>query len=186
MRREQALAKQLITPEYQGTLQAMHTQRPDWGASAFKFIDPICAVIEKHRPQSVLDYGCGKGVLGTVLHDRYPLMPVMMYDPGIPEYAEAPQLAVDMVCCVDVLEHIEPELIENVLNHIGKLTKKVAYFIVHTADCGHKLPDGRPAHILQQPMSWWQDRIESAFGACACTYRDTGRPNRFEAVVERL
>jgi len=42
------------------------------------------------------------------------------YDPVFPEYGE-PRPA-DLVCCIDVLEHIEPDLVDNVILELARVT----------------------------------------------------------------
>ena len=66
-----------------------------------------------------------------------------------------------MVCCIDVLEHIEPDLLDNVLDHLCSLTEIVAFLTIHTGPAAKFLPDGRNAHINQQPMSYWLPKIWS-------------------------
>ena len=48
------------------------------------------------------------------------------FDPAFEEYGE-PQPA-DLVCCIDVLEHIEPEKLENVLLELSKITLNFGFF----------------------------------------------------------
>lgn len=50
-------------------------------------------------------------------------------DPAFPEYGE-PKVA-DLVCCIDVLEYIEPELIDNVVLDLVNITSKFGFFSVH-------------------------------------------------------
>ena len=76
---------------------------------------PIVAdFIRQIGVRSVSYYGAGKrnllvGLknLGVVPASCYPC------DPAFEEYGE-PKIA-DLVCCIDVLEHIEPKKLENVL-----------------------------------------------------------------------
>ena len=53
------------------------------------------------------------------------------YDPAIPEWA-APPVPCRFVACIDVLEHIEPHLLENVLDDLKRVTEGVGVFTVHT------------------------------------------------------
>jgi hypothetical protein len=66
-----------------------------------------------------------------------------------------------MVACIDVLEHIEPECLDNVLDHIASLTEAVAFLSIHTGPALKKLPDGRNAHLIQEPAEWWLPKLMS-------------------------
>lgn len=64
-----------------------------------------------------------------------------------------------MVACIDVLEHIEPELLENVLDDLCRLAEAVVFLTVTTIAAFKTLSDGRNAHLTQQPMSWWMPKF---------------------------
>lgn len=65
-----------------------------------------------------------------------------------------------------MLEHIEPGLLDNVLDDLRRVTLGVGVFTVHTGAAVKFLPDGRNAHLIQQPPAWWlpkfMDRFELA------------------------
>lgn len=174
----------LITKEYQDLLQEMHKKDAGWAKSGTRFLDRVTTLIQIFEPQSILDYGCGKGALASALNKEFPNIPISLYDPGIPQFSTEPPEC-DMVICTDVLEHVEPAFIGKVLDHISKKTKQIAYFIVHTGDCGHKLPDGRPAHILQREQVWWEEEIVEVYRPLGfeIVFKKTGLPYRFEAVA---
>ena len=67
---------------------------------------------------------------------------IQCYDPGVPEYADKPSPAEFVFCC-DVLEHIEPEYLDDVLDHLEELTEKILFATVHTGPAGKILSDGR-------------------------------------------
>lgn len=60
-----------------------------------------------------------------------------------------------MVACVDVLEHIEPDLLDNVLDDMTRVTEVILFASIDTGPAMKSLSDGRNAHLIQQPMSWW-------------------------------
>jgi hypothetical protein len=74
-----------------------------------------------------------------------------------------PPVPAELVCCIDVLEHIEPECLEDVLDHLEELTQRVAFISINTAAAGKTLPDGRNAHLIQRPMEWWFPKIVERF-----------------------
>ena len=68
------------------------------------------------------------------------------FDPVFPEYGEA--LAADLVCCIDVLERVEPHRLDNVLADLRRVTTTVGFFTVHTGPAVKTLSDGRNAHLI--------------------------------------
>jgi hypothetical protein len=121
-------------------------------------VSEICNTLEVRH---LLDYGAGKCRLFQSLkvHHR---MTLQAYDPGVPKLAAAPVPA-EMVACIDVLEHIEPELLDNVLDDLARLTECVAFLTVHTGPAAKVLADGRNAHLTQQPIEWWLPKIWERF-----------------------
>ena len=83
------------------------------------------------------------------------------YDPAYPEYG-APQPA-DLVTCIDVLEHVEPECLDAVLKELTRITVRLGFFTVHTGPAMKFLSDGRNAHLIQWPLNWWVDRLSQHF-----------------------
>lgn len=114
--------------------------------------------IKNHSPSSILDFGCGKGNLVQVLTEAYPNINVYGYDPANPQFAgEIP--CVDMVVSTDVLEHVEPEYIEDTIEMLS-LKAKFHYHLISCAPAKLILPDGRNAHLIQEGPDWWRPRFE--------------------------
>ena len=150
-----------ITEEYR-TLQKKLHENPDYGIASLHFAPLVSKIIKNLNVESLSDYGPGKknlskGLtkLGIELKVYHP------YDPAFPEYGE-PKTA-DLVCCIDVLEHIEPELIDNVLQDLANITTKFGFFSVHMGPAVKVLADGRNAHLIQKPSSWWLEKFIKHF-----------------------
>lgn len=110
----------------------------------------------------LLDYGAGHNL--SLRENLKPERNIkyQAYDPGVPELADDPVPA-EMVVCIDVLEHIEPECLEDVLDHLEELTEKVLFATIHTGPAGKKLPDGRNAHLIQKAYDWWLPKFVERF-----------------------
>lgn len=122
----------------------------------------VAGIIDKLEIRSLLDYGCGHNLsLQKNLKASRPFV-YQAYDPGVPEYADPPEPA-ELVCCIDVLEHIEPDCIDAVMDHLEELTEVILFATVHTGPAGKTLPDGRNAHLIQQPMDWWLPKFMERF-----------------------
>jgi hypothetical protein len=154
-------ARELISPEYKAQQDYLH-KNTNYGVASIKYAGLVTEIINRLEITHLLDYGCGaKMNLGKHIKPAHKLQ-YQAYDPCVEELAGMPVPA-QMVACIDVLEHIEPEFLDNVLDHIAKLTEAVAFMTVHTGPAGKTLPDGRNAHIIQEPMEWWIPKFTSRF-----------------------
>lgn len=145
----------LITPDYQ-RLQAQAHQDPNYGIAARSYAGLVSSLCEKHGIEDLLDYGAGKRRLFDGL--KRPMM-LHAYDPAIPEISTRPKPA-QMVCCIDVLEHVEPDCLDAVLDDLRALTLKVAFVTVATGPAKRILPDGRNAHLITEPDTWWLPKLQ--------------------------
>lgn len=152
---------QTITEEYRKLQQDLH-RNPDYGVASLQFAPLVADLIRQANVSSVSDYGAGKRNLLKGL-EQQGIKPAAYYpyDPAFPEYG-SPRPA-DLVCCIDVLEHIEPELIENVLSELASITKNLGFYSVHMGPAVKILRDGRNAHLIQKPTSWWLPKIARHF-----------------------
>jgi hypothetical protein len=157
----------LYTPKYLKEQRRMHAI-PGYGAASRKWAEKVGELIVEREPQSILDYGAGKGVLRSILdlwlHERTERRLLadrefIEYDPGVKAIAKLPRRKFDMVCCIDVLEHIEPECLEEVLQSIRDRTGGFAFLTIHTGPAGKFLSDGRNAHLIQKPVGWWLKQL---------------------------
>ena len=151
----------MISEAYKAEQQRLHATNPNYGVASVEFAPRVSHLINQMGITDVLDYGAGKGRLGQSLEVNHPVT-VTMYDPGIPGLDDAPE-AHEMVCCIDVLEHIEPEHLDAVLDDLARVTKTVGFFTIHTGPAVKVLSDGRNAHLIQKPASWWLPKIMERF-----------------------
>jgi hypothetical protein len=123
----------------------------------------MAQVLDAVGARELLDYGAGKGRLGETLrqHASVPLT-IHHYDPAITRWSAPPQPC-GFVACIDVLEHIEPGLLDNVLDDLQRVTAGYGVFTVHTGAAAKVLLDGRNAHLIQQPASWWLPKFIARF-----------------------
>ncbi len=170
----------LITEEYRKMQQTLH-QNPNYGVASVHYAPLVAQVIETTGAQELLDYGAGKGRLGMTLKQQLkrPLA-IRHYDPAIPDWS-APAQPCGLVACIDVLEHIEPTLLDNVLDDLRRVTLGVGVFTVHTGAAVKVLPDGRNAHLIQEGPSWWLPKFLQRFELA----RFDRMQNGFWIIVER-
>lgn len=148
----------LITPDYQKEQHRLHAlARGGYGDNSYNYAYLLAGMALVERCSAVLDYGCGKGSLARSLCAAK--IPCAKYDPAIPDCSALPAPA-DLVACLDVLEHVEPECLSEVLQHVRSLTRKVAFVAIATRPAGKTLSDGRNAHLIIQAGDWWRWQME--------------------------
>ena len=139
-------------------------QNPDMfkGMSLKMYIPEIGMLIKNSNIQSINDYGCGKARAWQKynLKHLWELVDVGLYDPGVEEYSIPIIVARDLVLCIDVLEHIEPDYIDDILDDIDRLSTKAVFFNICTRPANKILPDGRNAHLLVRPQEWWEEKLK--------------------------
>lgn len=146
----------LITETYKQLNQQLHNTRPDYGTSGKKWASVVKSLAEAMKTTDVLDYGCGKQTL------RAELPYVIGYDPCIPGLDDKPSRA-DLVVCTDVLEHIEPDCLDEVMNDLVRVTGSALIATVATRKAVKFLADGRNAHLIVEQLDWWLPRFWHRF-----------------------
>ena len=146
-----------ISVEYLEQQKQLH-QNPNYGVASLQYAPLVIQLANQSGAKSISDYGAGKCNLNKKMNELgrsdfqyYP------YDPAFPEYGD-PREA-DLVCCIDVLEHVEPLHLKAVLQGLSRITKKVGLFTIHTGPAVKHLSDGRNAHLIQKPASWWLPQL---------------------------
>jgi hypothetical protein len=69
----------------------------------------------------------------------------------------------DVVVCADVMEHIEPECLDDVILHIRALAKQYAIFVIATQPSKKIMDDGRTAHLIVEGSGFWFAKLSSLF-----------------------
>lgn len=122
-------------------------------------------LVKSYKAQSILDYGCGKRTLEAALRQKWfgtPLAEIVNYDPAV-EGCEHTRKPCDFVVCTDVLEHIEPEFLDNVLDDIDANMRVAGLLTVALIPAKKHLADGRNAHLIVRPYTWWLQKLWGRF-----------------------
>lgn len=127
-----------------------------------RIVEIVHAASERGICNSVLDYGCGKGLLVKQLANKFPNIIINGYDPGISKFSSFKSSS-DIITCLDVLEHIENNKINAVLDDISSKTLNFFIGIIDLLPAKKVLSDGRNAHILIAPPGWWMDKLTEKF-----------------------
>jgi hypothetical protein len=148
-----------ISPEYLQMQKELHKLPKGYGGGGHNWMRPIRELIRKQNFKSVLDYGCGRGTLVTALRNKLPGVNYFEYDPAIKGKDVEPPPC-ELVVCTDVMEHIEPDRLGLVIDHLFRLSQRCLFVVVATRPSGKWLSDSRNAHLIIEPDSWWKERFK--------------------------
>ena len=147
------------------------------GICLITHLNTVGNIMFKEGAKSLLDYGCGKGILyhetkcqtmkinkkGQAL--SRPLQKIFnldyhaLYDPAYPEHSKLPKGKYDAVICTDVIEHIDEKDVDWILEEIFSYARK---FVLLTIACYKALKtfkDGRNVHVNVKPQKYWKDKL---------------------------
>lgn len=114
----------------------------------------IEALADRHGLRTVIDYGCGaaRGI------SQFSRLAVTDYDPAVPGCEAVPAPA-DLVVSVHALEHVEPESVNAVIEHMQELALRALLIVVSCEESTKTLPDGSPWHSFVRPWDFWLGRL---------------------------
>jgi uncharacterized Rossmann fold enzyme len=153
---------ELISPEYRELNRKLFASNVAYGVGGGKHAPVVMKLVEALKPScdpfpTVTDYGAGRCYLAKALP-----FPIQNYDPCVPGLDESPK-PTDIVVCTDCAEHWEPDRLDLILADIHRCTRKILYMVIHTGESSKFLADGRNAHILIRPRSWWSQKLSRFF-----------------------
>jgi hypothetical protein len=155
----------LISEDYRDQQKTLH-ETTVYGTASAQYAPQVAKLIEQFQVSELLDYGAGSRLtlIKTIGEKRlcqrkFRYIP---YEPAVDKFSDTPEPA-EMVVCLDVLEHIEPEYLDNVLDDLKRVTARIGFFTVSCEPAVKTLPDGRNAHLIQEPPQWWLPRITDRF-----------------------
>jgi len=152
----------MITEEYRKQLHDLQKQKK-FSSALVKYPD-VKKFIEVYHPRSLLDYGCARGDLINQLSiDFSNIHPLDGFDPAVPQFEIIKEKSYDCIISNDVIEHIEPEFLDQTLRQMQELFERYAWFIIACYPAKKKLPDGRNAHLTIESPEWWLEKIKNNF-----------------------
>lgn len=167
-----------ISDAYRALNVALHKSQPGFGGSGHKWAGRVLKLADELDAHSILDYGAGKGTLGVALVKLYDPTSDMCdtceaersslpfrreltlaeYDPAIAGKDGLPDPA-DLVVCTDVLEHVEPAYLDDVVRHVLLLADKAALVAVACRPGKRPMADGTLEHRIVENADWWHRRL---------------------------
>jgi 2-polyprenyl-3-methyl-5-hydroxy-6-metoxy-1,4-benzoquinol methylase len=147
----------LTLEEHNEQYRILHKEARFRGYSLSKHISELTNLIINSNIRSVLDFGCGKAECWSVynLNKLWDIDKFALYDPGVEKFSVLPDKAYDLTICIDVLEHIPENLLDEVLEQMMSRTNKILYCTISTRLANKKLPNRNNAHATVKPAEWW-------------------------------
>lgn len=159
----------MISEAYLQEQKKLHARPNGYGGSGHKWAQFVAEVIRHNGFKTVLDYGCGQGTLKKALG-----LDISEYDPAVAGKDARPNPA-DLVICSDVLEHIEPEYLGDVMSELKYLTIDMGLLVIALRPSNKNLSDGRNAHLIIESESWWKDLVSQYWTDVKRVHHEEGR-----------
>ncbi len=145
----------MITDQYKKHLQELHS-RNKFSEKNLWYDEIKNFISNEPLPASLLDFGCSHGSLIRKIKQDFPEIEIVDgYDPGVFEFEKKPNRKYEMLTSTDVIEHIEPNFLDETLVYIDSLYEKTAWIIIACYPAKKFLPDGRNAHLIIESPEWW-------------------------------
>ena len=159
----------LFSEEYQQELIAKHNKK-GWGGAVQGKGGTINTYMELSRAKSVLDYGAGSSAFRKEIEVQFPKYKYTIheYEPGRVELSNDPPVC-DASICFDVMEHIEPEYVDNVIKHIYDKTNYWTFQDICLKASYNYFPSGKNLHLTVKPAEWWIEKLKDHWTFCNMT-----------------
>jgi 2-polyprenyl-3-methyl-5-hydroxy-6-metoxy-1,4-benzoquinol methylase len=153
-----------------------------WGDAEYRKFSPGEVLVDyfvnicKPEPgDTVADLGCGSGRASKILANKgFVVTPVDITDKCLdPSNQDLPLVVqnlwqldippVDWVYCCDVMEHIPPDKVNDVLDNIKKIARKGAFFNIAFEPDAFGATIGVPLRLTVRSQAWWANTLDMYF-----------------------
>jgi hypothetical protein len=177
---------------YESLLEAtkFHAVNKDnWiGEALAEYKHNIFEIIKNNNVKTILDYGCGKAKFHSILFNnkKVPGSPmdisITPYDPAVAQFSNKPIDRYDLVLCIDVMEHVQEDKVDEVLKDIFTYSNKV--FLTITCYAAKQiLTNGKNAHYTIKEPDWWKEKLKPYDGSYTVIFQI--KPERGGDVVNK-
>lgn len=145
-----------FTNEYKKELELLHERKTFGKGKTIPL--KVKQLLSTNEVSSMLDFGAGAGKTSASIREKFPDIKLYTYDP-VTFPIKLPKL-VDLVFSSDVLEHVEPHLIDETIKDLSNRATKYQYHLIACHPAKKSLSDGRNAHLIIENPSWWKEKIQ--------------------------
>lgn len=176
----------MYTKQYLEELKLLHNDRarPQGFGGKVKDLGEFYNFMNYWLPGTCLDYGCGKGVILAHIRERFTNTRFHGYDPAVDMWSTKPDSAFELVFCNDVLEHIEPDFIAEVLQDINDYANKYIWLRIDTKPARKELSDGRNAHLIIENEAWWLEMLQRNVDG-SVVYHAVNKKGKLDVAIEK-
>ena len=135
------------------------------GEALAEYKHQIFQIIKNNNVKTILDYGCGKAKFHSILFNnrKVPGSPMGInmtpYDPAVAQFSNKPTGQYDLVLCIDVMEHVQEDKVDEVLKDIFSYSNKV-FLTITCYPAMQVLPNGKNAHYTIKEPDWWKEKLK--------------------------
>jgi len=142
------------------------SNQDNWiGEALAEYKHQIFNLINENNIKTILDYGCGKAKFHSILFNnrKVPGSPmginITPYDPAVTQFSNKPTGLYDLVLCIDVMEHVQEDKVDEVLKDIFSYSNKV-FLTITCYPAMQVLPNGKNAHYTIKEPDWWKEKLK--------------------------
>lgn len=150
---------------YAKMYRPLHDENPKWfsGWIGIETAMNIDSLVRSTNAKRLLDYGSGRGYqyLRDRVHEAWGGILPYCYDIGVRQLSDKPEGTFDGVLCTDVMEHIDPDDVIEVLGEIFGYVRKggFVYFEICCRPAFKLLASGENVHLTVREPDWWRSVI---------------------------
>ena len=158
------------------------------GEALAEYKHNIFEIIKNNNVKTILDYGCGKAKFHSILFNnrKVPGSPmgvnITSYDPAVAQFSNKPTGQYDLVLCIDVMEHVQEDKVDEVLKDIFSYGNKV-FLTITCYPAMQTLTNGKNAHYTVKEPDWWKEKLKSYDGSYTIIFQT--KPKRGGDVVNK-
>lgn len=152
-----------ISDRHRERLKALHDRDPNFGVIGHRWADRVVKYLMFFDASTMLDYGAGRSNLAKAVRERAPsfLAAKLRVDEYEPAFGHlSPSKPYDFVTCIDVLEHVEKDEINNVMADLRRLTIRGALITISLRNAS---PKKRDTHPMVKDREWWETLVRIYF-----------------------
>ena len=145
-------------------------------------------MVHRNKYKNILDYGAGKATFHKLLFNntKIPGAPVdiniVPYDPAYEPFSKKPIGRFELVLCIDVMEHVQEDKIDEVLADIFSFGDNI-FITISCYPATQTLLNGKNAHYTIKEPQWWKEKLKPYDGKYTAVFQT--RPEKGEPIINK-